>query len=96
MRHRVGQRKLGRVTEHRIAMLRNQAGNRRLWIDPQCKQLILDFERVHWKTDSDGNALVNIDKSDPARTHVSDALGYMIAKEFGMRPVFGEKATLLR
>src|SRR5678816_310466 len=25
MRHRVGQRKLGRVTEHRIALLRNQA-----------------------------------------------------------------------
>ena len=25
MRHRVGQRKLGRVTEHRLAMLRNQA-----------------------------------------------------------------------
>src|SRR3954452_13953488 len=25
MRHRVGQRKLGRVTEHRIAMLRNKA-----------------------------------------------------------------------
>ncbi len=25
MRHRVGQRKLGRVTDHRIAMLRNQA-----------------------------------------------------------------------
>ena len=25
MRHRVGQRKLGRVTEHRIAMLRSQA-----------------------------------------------------------------------
>ena len=25
MRHRVGQRKLGRVTEHRISMLRNQA-----------------------------------------------------------------------
>src|ERR1043166_2954826 len=25
MRHRVAQRKLGRVTEHRIAMLRNQA-----------------------------------------------------------------------
>jgi hypothetical protein len=78
------------------ALLRNQAGDRRLWIDPRCKHLILDFERVHWKTDSDGNALVSIDKSDPARTHVSDALGYMIAREFGMRPVFGEKATLLR
>ena len=27
MRHRVAHRKLGRVTEHRIAMLRNQATN---------------------------------------------------------------------
>lgn len=78
------------------AMLRNQAGDRRLWIDPKCKQLILDFERVHWKTDSDKNALIQLDKSDPARTHVSDALGYMISREFGMRPVFGEKATLFR
>jgi large subunit ribosomal protein L17 len=34
MRHRVGQRKLGRVTEHRIAMLRNQA------------QALLKFERI--------------------------------------------------
>ena len=34
MRHRVGYRKLGRVTEHRIAMLRNQA------------QALLKFERI--------------------------------------------------
>ena len=34
MRHRVGHRKLGRVTEHRIAMLRNQA------------QALLRFERI--------------------------------------------------
>ena len=78
------------------AMLCHQAGDRRLWIDPKCKHLILDFERVHWKTGSDGNALVNIDKSDPARTHVSDARGYMVAREFGMQPAFGEKATLFR
>lgn len=64
------------------AMLRNQAGMARLFIDPRCKQLIQDFERVHWKTDPNGNLLSEIDKSDPARTHVSDALGYMIAKEF--------------
>ena len=61
------------------AMLHNHAGDRRLRIDPRCKQLILDFERVHWKTDVNGNALTDLDKSDPIRSHVSDALGYMIA-----------------
>jgi hypothetical protein len=68
------------------AMLRNQAGIARLFIDPRCKQLIQDFERVHWKTDPTGNLLSEIDKSDPARTHVSDALGYLIAKEFPIYP----------
>ena len=72
------------------AMLHNQAGDRRLRIDPRCMQLILDFERVHWKTDVNGNALTDIDKSDPMRSHVSDALGYMIAQEFSMRGKFGE------
>jgi len=72
------------------AMLRNQAGERRLGLDPGCKQLILDFERVHWKNDLNGNILTDIDKSDPMRSHVSDALGYMIAYEFGMRGKFGE------
>jgi hypothetical protein len=72
------------------AMLRNQAGERRLLIDPKCKELILDFERVHWKSDAHGNALADIDKSDPARSHLSDALGYMIAYDFGMRGKFGE------
>ena len=71
-------------------MLHNQAGERRLLIDPKCKQLILDLERVHWKSDANGNTLTDIDKSDPARSHVSDALGYMIAYEFGMRGKFGE------
>jgi hypothetical protein len=72
------------------AMLCNQAGERRLRIDPRCKQLILDFERVHWKVDLNGNTLSEIDGSDPMRTHVSDALGYMIAHEFGMRGKAGE------
>ena len=72
------------------AMLQNHAGERRLFIDPSCKQLILDFERVHWKVDLSGNSLTDIDKSDPARSHLSDALGYMIAREFGMRGQFGE------
>jgi hypothetical protein len=77
------------------AKLRNQAGFRTLTIDPHCKQLIQDLERVHWKRDTAGNALQDIDKSDPSRTHVSDALGYMIAKEFGMRPAGGFSAERL-
>jgi hypothetical protein len=71
------------------AMFKNQAGESRLRISPKCKELILDLERVHWKTDSNGNTSGEIDKSDPNRTHVSDALGYMIAQEFGMKGKFG-------
>jgi hypothetical protein len=78
------------------AMLHNQAGERRLRIDSGAKQLILDFERVHWKCDLNGNTLADIDKSDPQRSHVSDALGYMIAQEFGMRGKYGEMRGLMQ
>ena len=72
------------------ARLSNHAGEHRLLVDPKCKHLILDLERVHWKSDGSGNTLADIDKSDPARSHVSDALGYMIAYEFSMRGKAGE------
>jgi hypothetical protein len=71
------------------ARLRNQAGASRLVIAPRCKHLIQDLERVQWKTDADGNAWNEIDKSDPARTHTSDALGYLIAQQFPLRAVAG-------
>ena len=74
------------------AKLCSQAGMRTLFIDPRCKQLIQDLERVQWKQDGNGNMLHEIDKSDPARTHVSDALGYMISREFGMRPAVGYRS----
>ena len=78
------------------AMLHNQAGERRLRIGQGCKELILDLERVHWKCDLNGNTLAEIDKSDPQRSHTSDALGYMIASEFGMRGKFGEIPETVR
>jgi hypothetical protein len=78
------------------AMLHNQAGDRRLRIAPECKELIQDFERVHWKSDPNGNTIADIDKSDPLRSHVSDALGYMICQEFGMRGRFGEMPDLIQ
>ena len=61
----------------------------RLRIDPRCKQLIRDLEQVCWKTDVNDNPLMELDKSDPMRTHVSDALGYMIGWEFAMQAEFG-------
>jgi hypothetical protein len=78
------------------AMFHNQAGDCRLRISPKCKELFKDLERVHWKNDSYGNPLNDIDKSDPLRTHVSDALGYMIAKEFSMKGKFGYVAGVMQ
>lgn len=43
-------------------------------VDPRCIELIKDFERVMFKKGSGA-----IDKSDPARTHISDAVGYYVA-----------------
>lgn len=67
------------------ARLRNHAGEVHLGIDSKCKHLIEDLERVQWKSDANGNALNELDKSDPKKTHVSDALGYMIEREFPMK-----------
>jgi len=72
------------------AKLLNHAGQSRLFVDPSCKHLIKDFEQVCWKTDPHGNSLAVINKSEPMRTHVSDAVGYLIAGEFPMRPMRGE------
>lgn len=74
------------------AVLRNYAGQHRLMIDPGCKHLIKDLEQVCWKADPYGNPTADLDKSDPMRTHVSDALGYMIAQEFPMRLQAGERS----
>ena len=72
------------------ALLRNHAGQHRLFVHPSCKQLINDFEQVCWKADPYGNPLADLDKSDPRRTHVSDAVGYLVAREFPMRAKIGE------
>jgi hypothetical protein len=74
------------------ARLRNQAGQNRLFIHRDCKHLIKDLEQVSWRSDPHGNPLVELDKSDQARTHISDALGYLIAREFPMRPQMGERS----
>jgi PBSX family phage terminase large subunit len=60
------------------AALRNQAGELGLLVDKKCKELTKDFEQVAWK---DGTT--EIDKQrDKQRTHLSDALGYLV---YGLR-----------
>lgn len=52
-------------------------GERRLFIAPHCKELATDFEQVAWAV----NSSTDIDKKkDAKRTHISDALGYLVAK----------------
>ena len=74
------------------AKLRNHAGQHRLFVNSGCKALIKDFEQVCSKTDPYGNSLTELDKSDPMRTHVSDALGYLIAQKFPMSEQRGERS----
>jgi hypothetical protein len=71
--------------------LRNHAGQHRVRINPKCKHLIKDLEQISWKADPHGSSLAGLDKSDPMRTHVSDALGYFIARQFPMRATMGER-----
>ena len=77
------------------AMLKNRLGERRLSVDASCKELIKDFERVQWKRDPFGNPMIEIDKSDPKRTHLSDAVGYMIAHQFPLLQGYREVADLI-
>ena len=74
------------------AKLRNSEGQHSLRVDRNCKHLIQDLEQVSWKADPYGNPTGTLDKSDPKRTHVSDALGYLVAREFPMQSIRGERS----
>jgi hypothetical protein len=66
--------------------LRSAAGDIRLLVDPKCKELIQDFEQVSYKADSNA-----IDKEkDRQRTHLSDALGYLLWQECRPQPAIGD------
>jgi Terminase RNaseH-like domain len=72
------------------ARLRNARGETTLLVDPRCKELIADFEQVTYK-----DSTTEIDKNkDRRRTHLSDALGYLICEEGSRSPV-GERGRRL-
>ncbi len=58
------------------AMFRNARGEIRMRVHPGCRELITDCYEVSWKQ---GALNFELDKvTDKTRTHVSDALGYLI------------------
>ena len=73
------------------AQLRSAGGERRLLIDRRCKELIQDLEQVCYKP---GSAQLDKD-SDARRTHLSDALGYLLWQEFRPLSRVGEQSGKL-
>lgn len=73
-------------------LLGNAAGRARLFVDPRCKELIKDFEQVCFKPDS--SAVIDKD-ADPQRTHLSDAVGYMVWQQLREQSPFGPQRTRL-
>lgn len=71
------------------AAFENVVGRARLFINPRCRDLIKDFEQVGYQPNT-----AMIDKtSDPRRTHLSDAIGYLIWQE--CREPIGERRERL-
>ena len=66
-------------------------GEKRLFVSAKCRELIKDLEEVTYKPTS-----TVIDKEkDPRRTHLSDALGYLLWQEFKAGAEAGERSERL-
>ncbi|MDO4571137.1 MAG: terminase family protein [Planctomycetia bacterium] len=72
------------------AMLHNAAGEIRLKISTRCKHLIEDLENVAYREHDRV-----IDKSDPRRTHISDALGYLVNYRYPMSTRVSSKSNTI-
>jgi hypothetical protein len=67
--------------------LRSASGDIGIQVDPRCRELIKDLEQVCFKEDSN-----HIDKDrDRLRTHLSDALGYLLWQECKPLGSIGER-----
>jgi phage terminase large subunit len=73
------------------ANLRTVSGDVQLLVNRRCKELIKDFEQVAYKEDSN-----QVDKErDRNRTHLSDALGYLVWQECRPSQKIGERPERL-
>lgn len=93
--HRSNPLERDRATSMNMA-LKSPDGVVALIIDKSCRELKADLHEVRWKTDVNGNALGSFDKSDSKRTHISDALGYLIHQKFAVLGGGGLRAGSIR
>jgi hypothetical protein len=73
------------------AKLCSASGNATLWVHPKCRELIKDFEEVSYKP---GSKVID-KEADSKRTHLSDAIGYLVFREFTPGAAIGEKSQRL-
>lgn len=62
----------------RVAIVNGALERGRYFVDPKCEHLIKDLEQVRYKPGTR-----ELDKSNPLRTHLSDAAGYDLYSHFG-------------
>ncbi len=72
------------------AKLKSASGEIRLFVNTKCRELVRDFEEITYKPDT---VLIDKDK-DPRRTHLSDALGYLLWQE-RVTERYGERSERL-
>jgi hypothetical protein len=70
--------------------LQSAEGERRMRVHPRCRELIKDLEQVVFQ---ENTQMIDKDR-DPRRTHLSDALGYLVWQEFRAGKV-GERGRRL-
>jgi len=71
--------------------LKSAAEEVSLYVSPKCANLILDFEQVVY-----GEKSREINKTkDSRRTHLSDALGYLVWEDFRPQMQIGEQSRRL-
>lgn len=93
--HEIRVPKSNPAVKERVALMngqmRNAAGEINLVVDPRCRELIKDFEEVCFKL---GTSVIDKEK-DLKRTHLSDALGYLVWQELGSKRRVGEQGKAL-
>src|SRR5579883_2842903 len=73
------------------AKLAAASGKRSLMVGERCPELIRDLEQVVYK---DGTQVIDKER-DSQRTHLSDALGYLVWNEFQARRPLGRRQRLI-
>ena len=69
------------------SLLKAAAGTVRLTLDMKCKELIKDLQELRFK---EGSSIVD-KASDPNRSHLSDALGYLSWQEYSNAKAHGDQ-----